>query len=260
MKPILLIDLDKTTFENQQREHLVPDDPTVCSNWDEWALACDTDTPIHKWISVVETLAATRMYQPVFLTSSSEVCRDKTEALIAEHMPVVCSQIKGKDLIMRSKNDHGTPSQFKMQKIEDLGAENIAFALDDDPKVCAMMIGMGIAVLNVNPPKVKPDVDLILCRGAQKIRRALGKEMMNHLNVSQSEILADSDEYLSFTVEIETKDNSLYFDKLKNYVQIDYIYDDDEYHMIFGEDNQADITRGNLFEHLFYAAVCHAEI
>lgn len=257
---ILLIDIDNTIFSNYQRNHLVPDDVTRCENWTEWAEACDTDKPISKWIALIETLTATRMYTPVFLTSRPDSCHNKTVNMISQYLPVTYSQLKQENMIMRRDSDHEKPADFKLLRINDIGTENIALAIDDDQSVCSMMISMGIPVLNVNPKKRKPELKTIQASSAQKIRRALGKDIMNHIDVEYSETLVDEYDadypYVSMIVSMKSKPESDMFVGLDCYLQIDFHYDNDEsvYEMIFGEDIEANINKSNVFEYLFYYA------
>ncbi|CAL9981706.1 polynucleotide kinase [Vibrio phage D81] len=262
MKPILLIDIDKTIFNNHQRDHLVPDDVTRCENWIIWGDACDTDTPIEKWIAMIETLTATRMYTPVFLTSRPETSHNKTVSMIEQYLPVTHSQLEQKNMIMRPMDEHLPPAEFKRLKVNELGPDNIALAIDDDPKVCAMMLEMGIAVLNVNPKPHKPTKEAIHALATRLVREALGEEILRHVDVKPGEVMVDDydedEPYMSYNLLIEAKEES-FFKSLRSFIQIDYRYEDDSnnFFMIFGEDIEADITRGNVFEYLFY---CSAEI
>lgn len=268
MKKILLIDLDGTTFNNHQRDHLIPDDPTRCENWNIWAEACDTDTPIEEWIAIVETLSATRMYNPVFLTSRPETCRKKTEVLIEKYMPVTYSQVERGNIIMRQSYEHQTPSEFKRIHIHAIGPDNIAFAMDDNQDVCKMMIGMGIPVLNVNPKKYKLTKEAIFATASRMVRKSIGRGMVKYFDVELSEVLVDEyeyeikgDEYLSFTLVIKGKDGHKEFEGFKCFIQIDYHYENEDnvFQMIVGEDTEMDITGINVLEYMFCNEACKVD-
>lgn len=268
MNQILLIDLDGTTFNNHQRDHLIPDDPTRCENWNTWAEACDTDTPINEWIAVIETLAATRMYTPIFLTSRPETCRGKTEKLIKQYMPMTHSQIPMGGIIMRQSFEHQTPAEFKRLHVNAIGPKDIALAIDDNQSVCKMMIDMGIPVLNVNPKKYKLTKEAIFATASRMVRKSIGLSMVKHFDVELSEVLVDEyeyeikgDEYLSFSLVIKGKEGRKEFEGFKCFIQIDYHYENEDnvFQMIIGEDTEVDITNINVLGYMFCNEACQVD-
>ncbi|MCV5687166.1 MULTISPECIES: hypothetical protein, partial [Escherichia] len=78
---IVIVDIDGTISEaTEDRLHLLPPPGkgALTKDWNEFNLACDTDTPITPVIDIVRQLSS--IYTLWFVTGRCEIARDKTRA------------------------------------------------------------------------------------------------------------------------------------------------------------------------------------
>ena len=78
---IVIVDIDGTISEaTEDRLHLLPPPGkgALTEHWNEFNLACDTDTPITPVIDIVRQLSS--IYTLWFVTGRCEIARDKTRA------------------------------------------------------------------------------------------------------------------------------------------------------------------------------------
>lgn len=261
-KTIFIVDIDKTMFENRQRSHLVPVDPSICVNWREWDLACESDTPIIRNIQMIEAIAETDMYQIQFLTSRCEVSEEPTLAMIEKYAPKCFERMTA--IHMRAEWDNRHPVDMKRDKLMNLGVENIGLLIDDDKAICDMARQLGIDTIQVGHDKLSPTKEAIKANSAKIVQRALGSPFMKHLKVTPDLVLVDeydsnNDRHMCHQVKIEANEDTN-VSKLKDFkchLQVDFRYENgqENYQMIFGEDNEDDINRANIFEYLFLSAL-----
>lgn len=145
-RPIIIVDLDGTLFNNQQRRHLIPKenfrDP---HSWADFNKACLGDMPIVQNITTVKTLIDAG-FLAVYLTSRGNGARPETETQLRSVGLVPFP------LIMRPMDEHRKPHEWKVAVIEDVEkyyGYKVTAAMDDDPGVCNAMRQRGIAVAQV---------------------------------------------------------------------------------------------------------------
>ncbi len=146
-RPIFIIDLDGTLFDNTQRRHLVPkENQSDPASWVEFNNACAGDTPIIDNITTVKTLISAG-FLGIFVTSRTNTAREATEDQL--HSVGLIPH----PLVMRDMKDTRPPSEYKaamLDAIENYYQRKIVAAIDDDSRVCRMMRERGIAVAHVS--------------------------------------------------------------------------------------------------------------
>lgn len=150
-KKVVLWDIDGTLADGGHRIHLMPEDKTHTSNFDAFNKACADDPLVPQTAAIFfalrdQMLAGEAPFQDFyFLTSRCEVCHDETvEFLNKTGLGVF-------PMIMRNKDEHRAPVDFKSAMLDDLEAEgiDIYMAFDDDLEVVNMMKSRGIYALHV---------------------------------------------------------------------------------------------------------------
>ena len=84
---IVIVDIDGTISEaTEDRLHLLPPPGkgALTKDWNEFNLACDTDTPITPVIDIVRQLSS--IYTLWFVTGRCEIARDKTRAWLRKYV------------------------------------------------------------------------------------------------------------------------------------------------------------------------------
>ncbi|EFL6347886.1 hypothetical protein AAF64_005245, partial [Escherichia coli] len=84
---IVIVDIDGTISEaTEDRLHFLPPPGkgALTKDWNEFNLACDTDTPITPVIDIVRQLF--NVYTVWFVTGRCEIARDKTRAWLRKYV------------------------------------------------------------------------------------------------------------------------------------------------------------------------------
>ena len=143
-RQIVVVDIDGTVSEAVNRLHLLPaaGKGSLTSDWDAFNLACDTDEPIREIIALVEQLS--QIFDIAYVTGRCEVCHKQTTRWLAEH-------IKAKPLmmLMRGESDNRSDAAVKVDLLEKIGLNRIAFALEDKIEVARAFRAAGVVTMLV---------------------------------------------------------------------------------------------------------------
>ena len=139
MRDTYVFDLDGTLADGRGRLHLLPQaaERNHTHSWDAFNLAADKDFPILSNIQLMNEL-----YQYgkriVILTGRSDVAADVTQRWLWEH------GCNFNQLIMRPRNDHRKDTEFKTEKLQEIGLHRIVACFDDLEHVAKHIRGLGI--------------------------------------------------------------------------------------------------------------------
>lgn len=113
-KILLVIDIDETVAQNEQRVHLLP-------NWKEFFHACDTDTPIEPMIKAIKPYLKDKNIDVIFLTGRSGYpqVKEKTELWLEKY------GIKDQIIFYRKVNDYTKAPIFKQKWLKNIEKKNI---------------------------------------------------------------------------------------------------------------------------------------
>lgn len=135
---LILFDIDGTLANNTHRQHFIASNP---KQWDAFFGALVHDVPMLPQISLLHALSACG-YTPCFITGRPERYRDDTVAWLATH-----GMRRGR-LYMRQNSDYASSPDFKQRVItHEIGLINVGLAIDDDPRVRAMLAGLRVPCL-----------------------------------------------------------------------------------------------------------------
>lgn len=124
-KILLIIDIDNTIAENEQREHLLPD-------WTAFFKACDTDTPILPMLSAIKPYLNHKDIDCVFVTGrvAHEEVIVKTKQWLTAHL-IDNAQVKYRPL----RNYKKAPV-FKQSVLDSMHKNHHSVViLDDDVSI-----------------------------------------------------------------------------------------------------------------------------
>lgn len=143
---IVIVDIDGTISEaTEDRLHLLPPPGkgALTKDWNEFNLACDTDTPITPVIDMVRQLF--NVYTVWFVTGRCEISRDKTRAWLRKYVTNGAEPL----LSMRPATDDRNDGPAKIDLLKKIGLSKIAFALEDKIEVARVFRRYGVLTLMV---------------------------------------------------------------------------------------------------------------
>lgn len=132
-----------------QETYLVDIDNTISLRGDRGPFDWDRvgeDLPNEPVIRLLEALDSTGLFQFLFLSGRSEVCRDQTERWLAHHVGVEYGR-----LFMREAGDNRSDQVVKLEIFDREIREryNVVGVFDDRNKVVAMWRSLGLSVFQV---------------------------------------------------------------------------------------------------------------
>lgn len=140
----IVCDLDGTLSLTEHRQHFLDQSPP---DWDGFFMACGDDLP--NW-PVVETVRALSDYYEnsdeariVIFSGRSDKAKDITRMWLAEF------SVPYHKLRMRQDGDFTPDDQLKQQWLDEIGAENVLFCIDDRQKVVDMWRKQGLTCFQV---------------------------------------------------------------------------------------------------------------
>ena len=140
---LLVVDIDNTLAENEQREHLLP-------NWIKFFRACDTDTPILDIIGALCPLFEHEDVEVIFVTGRSEDKEvvEKTKHWLSSHLPEC---IKDFPVFFRPKFDFTKAPKFKQRVVEAYKKDyhKTVTIVDDDTRICEHFKSLGYQAVNI---------------------------------------------------------------------------------------------------------------
>ncbi|EAP0475197.1 3'-phosphatase [Escherichia coli] len=143
---IVIVDIDGTISKaTEDRLHLLPPPGkgALTKDWNEFNLACDTDTPITPVIDMVRQLF--NVYTVWFVTGRCEIARDKTRAWLRKYVTNGAEPL----LSMRPATDDRNDGPAKIDLLKKIGLSKIAFALEDKIEVARVFRRHGVLTLMV---------------------------------------------------------------------------------------------------------------
>lgn len=137
-RPIVIVDIDGTLCDGSHRQHLVVGDK---KNWTAYFELCGSDTPIE---FVIRWVAALKTEHTICLVSGRpDTYQRETLAWLWRH------NVEFDHIFMRSGGDKRPDTDVKLDILKLLPKEQIAFAIDDRPRVIKMWREQGIRVIPV---------------------------------------------------------------------------------------------------------------
>jgi hypothetical protein len=180
MKNIVIFDLDGTLALIDHRRHLVEKqlafeiwmkslDPDVLiaykahfsatkltmqfetntnwkADWPAFYEGCDKDEPNIPVIKMYNMFATSSAWRTYIFSGRSESVRAKTWNWLDRY-----SVRRPLDLLMRPENDYTPDDQLKAKWLDELGAHNVLFTVDDRQKVVDMWRSRGLTCFQVAP-------------------------------------------------------------------------------------------------------------
>lgn len=146
-RPVMVVDIDGTIADDSHRRALVPRlRKNKTEAWLAFSDACDRDLPILGMCALV--LALSDRFAPLFITSRPERVRDKTEAWLRSHLGLIVDR---ETLLMRPDDATEPAHELKPRLLGAAGVRlaDVAFALDDDPRVVEAWRALGVRCLDV---------------------------------------------------------------------------------------------------------------
>jgi len=115
-------------------------------NWDLFFEECDKDQPNSSVIEVYRQFIRHSNWRVYIFSGRSESVRQKTWAWLDNHnIP------RPMDLLMRPEKDYTPDDQLKAKWLDEIGAHNVLFTVDDRQKVVDMWRSKGITCFQVAP-------------------------------------------------------------------------------------------------------------
>lgn len=139
MRDTYVFDLDGTLSDGSGRLHLLPDaaNRNNTHSWDDFNMAADKDLPILPNIQLMNDLFQFGK-RIVILTGRSDVSKTITEKWLWEH------GCNFNHLIMRSRDDHRKDTDYKTEKLQEIGMHRIVACFDDLEHVAKHIRSLGI--------------------------------------------------------------------------------------------------------------------
>ncbi len=140
----LIVDIDGTLFDNTQRLHLVPKDPSHTENWTPFNKACEDDAPIPHIINqVCKLFEMDQLSQPRldFLTSRGADALPETHRQLSKYFDMHRGNI---NLYMRAMDCYLPPADYKYGMLRLMFKQGISqikpvILFDDHPAVIDMV-------------------------------------------------------------------------------------------------------------------------
>lgn len=140
MRDIVIFDLDGTLALIDHRRHLVEGEK---KDWDAFYKACVHDQPNQ---AVIDLLKVCHERYAVYIFSGrSDAVRVETEEWLRKH------GVRHYRLWMRKDGDYTPDDILKRKWLHEVGAENVAFTVDDRDKVVKMWRDEGLTCFQVAP-------------------------------------------------------------------------------------------------------------
>lgn len=150
-KPLAyIIDLDGTLYDNNHRQHLIPEDKHDTAAWVEFNSACAGDTLREDMADLVRSILLSGR-EAIFLTGRGEAAREPTMKRILNDF----NFIETPTLIMRPMDSMVPPESYKRTAVELLRASSRwgdykFIAIEDDPAIVDVFRNIGLTVLHVD--------------------------------------------------------------------------------------------------------------
>ena len=135
-----LIDIDGTVANGDHRLHHIQKEPRA---WDDYFLACGSDTPIPHMHAVVTALS--ELFKIVYVSGRSDMVRQQTVDWLNEH-GFPCDA-----LYMRKQGDHTNDDVLKIKLLAEVRADGFEpiMAFDDRNRVVRAWRETGIPCAQV---------------------------------------------------------------------------------------------------------------
>jgi hypothetical protein len=153
MKTLVIIDIDGVLIDHTGRDHLIPEDMRLNSNWIPHQAAIHADEPIIDEIDcqVGNVIAhAPGRVTSVYLTSRLELARSATIKQLQRTATYNVAPLTTSLLEMRSMNDHREPARFKADMVTALvdahRPDNVIIIEDTMDNIKAMSLVIPCAV------------------------------------------------------------------------------------------------------------------
>lgn len=147
-KTIVVWDLDGTLACGKHRLHLLPTkNLDTTQAWYKFNMACGRDAPIHDNIELLKALHLE--YYTVILTGRSDDAMELTEQWLEKN------DVPYDLLHMRGKDDHRPDTEFKEEKLREIGLSNILCCFDDLEHVVKHIRSLGVTCHQVTHYDIK---------------------------------------------------------------------------------------------------------
>lgn len=144
------MDLDGTLSMPVNRLHLMPTEKLgLTESWSEFNMAAGTDEVSNSIKTLYHAVSSDLVV--VILTGRCDVSREVTTGWLDDKCVIYDM------LIMREEGDNRKDTVIKEEILRQIGLDNIAFAVDDDPGVIAHFRSLGITTLDVGTPDSNRD-------------------------------------------------------------------------------------------------------
>lgn len=153
-KNIIIWDLDGTLACGQHRLHLLPAKEVADKTWawDEFNLAASGDAVIEDNVALLKQLSLAG-YMTIILTGRGDVAKEITEQWLYDNtLSLFIDKI-----IMRPATDHRKDTEFKEEKLREIGLDKILCCFDDLEHVAKHIRSLGVTchlVTHYDTPKV----------------------------------------------------------------------------------------------------------
>lgn len=152
---LIICDVDGTIVDNQHRQHLVPEDVSIASNWDDFSKACKNDKPVCNIINQVKDLYdhCVGMRDLIFLTSRGESAESETLEQLNQLFDLNHYQWQ---LAMRPMDCHEGAVNYKRKAlpnlIDSLSIDRPIILFDDHPEIIKMVQAEFQSIIAVQVP------------------------------------------------------------------------------------------------------------
>lgn len=137
-----VFDLDQTLFDNSEREHLAPADPSLTENWTEWNRACHLDSVIEPIANIARSLS--KDYEVCYITSRCE------DGLTESYNAIMETGLPLGHLLMRAIGDVRSQCDIKAELFMKLSeTHNILAAFEDQQDIVDKLTVLGYKMIKV---------------------------------------------------------------------------------------------------------------
>ena len=140
---IIICDIDKTLADNAHREHYLLQPK---KDWDSFFKAASEDTVIWPIRDLIVYLKDN--HRIVFLTGRPDKYHIETAIWLRDNGIVNFFRPTSHKLIFRPNNNYEKDYIFKSRVVQELGLNNIWFAIDDSPEVIKAYRELGIFTID----------------------------------------------------------------------------------------------------------------
>lgn len=153
-KDIIIWDLDGTLACGQHRLHLLPAKENADKTWawDEFNLAASGDAVIEDNVALLKSLSLAG-YKTIILTGRCDVAEEVTADWLVNNS--IYHYVD--EIYMRPKTDHRKDTEFKEEKLREIGLDKILCCFDDLEHVAKHIRSLGVTchlVTHYDTPKL----------------------------------------------------------------------------------------------------------